>query len=257
MSTHNSPLTPLDIPDALGDVTPGVKAGAHIEDGERAASLALGAALVAAGFLRGGRFETALCLSAGAYFTARGVFARDPLRLPHGENGDERRIAKSMEWPAAHVVVRSLTINTSPREIYDLCRNPERLQAALEREGARVSADGDRWLIGSMSDGAGDWSISIVSDVPGRLLAWRAIDDDGSEAVGRLEFLDARGGRGCELRATVASRSPRGVVGRALSALASSRARAEVVKRLKWFKQFVETGEIATERPRSAHINGT
>jgi uncharacterized membrane protein len=88
----------------------------------------------------------------------------------------------------------------------------------------------------------------IVEDVPDELISWQS--DAGADIAnsGRIDFRDAPGGRGTLVTATIAYDPPAGALGKLVAKLFQREPRIQARRDLRRFKQFMETGEIATSR---------
>jgi uncharacterized membrane protein len=97
-----------------------------------------------------------------------------------------------------------------------------------------------------------EWDSVIVEDIPDELISWQS--DAGADIAnsGRIDFRDAPGGRGTLVTATIAYDPPAGAVGKLVAKLFQREPKIQARRDLRRFKQFMETGEIATSRMNAA-----
>ena len=90
-----------------------------------------------------------------------------------------------------------------------------------------------------------EWDAELVEDYPGQLLLWRSVGDADLPNEGTVEFRDAPGGRGTEVKVGIRYYPPGGGAGKAAAALAKSISASQIAEDLKRLKQILETGETA------------
>lgn len=149
---------------------------------------------------------------------------------------------------AAHLgpVTATVTINKTPREVYELLRDFSRLPefmtylASVEENGLDSIWTAKVPVIGEVT-----WKARIIEDVPGRLLAWEADPDQQLGVSGRVTFVNAPGREATEVRAELTVAGSR--------AIARVFAAPEVKGDLRRLKQVLETGEVLRSDA-SAHL---
>lgn len=154
---------------------------------------------------------------------------------------------------------RALTMQAPRTEVYAAWRDFERFPRFMENIlRVEPSEDGKRshWVGRAGNGQTLEWDAELTADDPGRRLAWRSTPESSVQHAGEIEFRDAPGGRGCEVHATITYEAPLGPLGR-LAALALQREPGVQAQRdLRRFKQFMETGEVATAEPPHAAPRG-
>jgi uncharacterized membrane protein len=143
--------------------------------------------------------------------------------------------------------LRGVTVNRPPADVYGFWRDLPRLAAALEREAtATVLADGrSRWSVRGPAGAPVEYTAEIIADEPGALLAWR-VADGPLPHEGRVEFTEAPGGRGTELRVGLRYEVPGGALGQAAVKLTGDEPDQVLRTTLRRVKQLLECGEIVT-----------
>jgi uncharacterized membrane protein len=91
-----------------------------------------------------------------------------------------------------------------------------------------------------------EWDAEIVEDRPSALVAWRSLPEATVPNEGRLELAPAPGGRGTEVRLSMAYRPPGGPLAELLAKALGADPSAQMREDLRRLKQLLETGEIPT-----------
>lgn len=144
----------------------------------------------------------------------------------------------------------SLAVDRSPQECYALWRDVERMPRFMRHlDSVRaVSATRSHWVARLPTGKTLEWDSEIVSDVPGKLIAWRALPGSEVESSGWVRFEPAPAGRGTIVRVRMRYWPSGGVAGAAVAALAGHSPQRLVQEDLRHFRQFLEAGEIPTTR---------
>lgn len=225
----------------------------NLSIGERLLSLAAGGALGVAASRQKGAASAVLGV-AGAALLARGATGSAPIRRLIGPGPDDRKVAKANGWKQASVISRAVTIGASRDKVYRTYRKFENLPEFMVNV-ISVTETGDRlhWVTESPS-GKVAWDAVIVEDKPGEVLAFNAAKGVPVPINTRIEFRDAPGGRGTEVHATVAYPPPGGRPGIAYGKLTQREPGIQLRRDLKRLKMFIETGEVATNKPQSTML---
>jgi uncharacterized membrane protein len=151
---------------------------------------------------------------------------------------------------SADLVERTVTINRPRRELYAFWRDFSNLAQVMENIESVTVADERRshWVVRAPAGQTVEWDSVIVEDIPDELISWQS--DAGADITnsGRIDFRDARGGRGTLVTATIAYDPPGGAAGKLVAKLFQREPKIQARRDLRRFKQFMETGEIATSR---------
>lgn len=143
--------------------------------------------------------------------------------------------------------VAAVTIDRPRQELYQFWRGFENLASVMHNVISITSIDDERshWVVQGLN-GDVEWDARVTEDIPGQRIAWQAVEDAEVKNSGWVEFRDGPPGRGTEVRAFLSYDPPMGPLGdltaKALQKDPITLARIE----LRRFKQFMETGEIAT-----------
>ena len=138
---------------------------------------------------------------------------------------------------------KSVTVDASPEECYRLWRDVRNLATFLSFVDS-VEATGEtwsHWISKDRSEKTAGWDADLVKDEPGRALEWLPLAH-GSEPVAVAVRFDSAGGRGTVVRLMLSRKSKADPV------------RSD--RELHRFKQWKETGEIATTEGQPAGRRG-
>jgi uncharacterized membrane protein len=153
-------------------------------------------------------------------------------------------------YESEDVVGRAVTINRSRHELYAFWRDFGNLPQILENIESVTELDERRshWVVRAPAGMTVEWDSVIVEDIPDELISWQSAADADITHSGRIDFSDAPGGRGTVVTATIAYDPPAGAVGKLVAKLFQREPKIQARRDLRRFKQFMETGEIATSR---------
>lgn len=208
--------------------------GVNIPRGERVASVAIGSVLATLG-LRRRSLAGYLLAAVGGGLVVRGVTGRSALYRM-------RALRKGIE------VRRAITVQASPREVYDLWRDLRNLPrfmehvASVELEPRGIS----RWTIEENGKRL-EWRAEIVEDRPGRRLRWRSLPGGDLFNEGTLDLIEAPGDRGTIVDVRIRYRPPGGLfVSGLLSGVLRTLPGIQLAEELARLRMLLETGELAT-----------
>lgn len=215
----------------------------NVGETERKASMVGGAALALSGLTTMAKkhyLPGLAMMAAGSLFLYRGKTGHCGLyeatgidTAHHGESG--LRIEKV------------LTINRPPNQVYDYWHNFENLPRFMQHLDS-VQVTGERsshWK----AHGPGmtiEWDAEVLEDVQGQRISWHSVGKADLPNQGTVEFREAPGDRGTEVRVTIDYYPPGGAAGRVAAKLAKGLTAQQLEEDLKRLKQILETGEVAT-----------
>jgi uncharacterized membrane protein len=136
----------------------------------------------------------------------------------------------------------SALVQRSAQELYQQWRNLESVPQWQEfiTDVVQTGEKTSHWVM--QTDGKTvEWDSEILSDEPGKRIAWRSIGGDIQNA-GEVIFEAAPGGRGTMV--TLLQELGQGKLKTAVETLASRNPKQAVIENLRHFKAFAETGEI-------------
>lgn len=206
---------------------------------ERRASLAGGAALILSGLrnVARRRYLPGLTLVlAGGLLVYRGQTGHCDLyqaagidTAGTGENGVQ--------------VEKFLTIDRTPLQVYQFWRNQENLPRFLRHlDSVQMTGElSSHWKASGPAGTTLEWDAELVEDYPGELLLWRSVGDAPLPNEGLVEFREAPGGRGTEVKVTIRYFPP----GRLAARLADTITARQIEADLTRLKQILETDATA------------
>jgi uncharacterized membrane protein len=186
--------------------------------------------------------------AAGAGLLYRGLTGHCHVYGTLGVNTAEKHgRAASVRAGAGVKVVRAVTINRSPEDLYRAWRNFEQLHRFMTHL-VSVKTEGNRshWVARAPAGMTIEWDAEIINDEPNRLIAWRSIEGSRVSTAGSVTFTPAAGGRGTEVRVTLKYDPPAGKLGSWLARFFGEEPSLQVRDDLSRFKQLMEAGESAT-----------
>lgn len=141
-----------------------------------------------------------------------------------------------------------LTINRTPQQVYDFWRDLENLPRFMRHiESVQLTEENrSHWKAVGPGGMGVEWDAELAEDYPGQLILWRSLGDAAIPNEGMVEFRDAPGGRGTEVKVSIQYYPPGGAAGKATARLANAITAQQIEEDLKRLKQILETGETAT-----------
>ncbi|MEZ2321680.1 MAG: SRPBCC family protein [Microcoleus sp.] len=206
---------------------------------ERWASLIGGGALVLFGLsqrsLRG-----ALLAAAGGGLAARGLGIGEELKLP--------------DMPQSIKVEKTVTINKPADELYRFWRDFENLPRFMKHLKYVKVIDESRshWIASAPMGNSLEWDAEIVREEENRLIAWASVAGAEVENSGFVRFQPGPEGRGTEVKVVLEYNPPGGAITATVAKLFGEAPQQQIADDLGRFKQFMETGEIATTEGQSS-----
>jgi uncharacterized membrane protein len=149
-----------------------------------------------------------------------------------------------------------LTINRTPQQVYEYWRRFENLPQFMHHIESVQSTDEStsHWKAVGPDGISVEWDAELVADYPGQLILWRSVGDAALANEGTIEFREAPGDRGTEVKVSIRYYPPGGAAGKAAAKLANAITKQQIEEDLKRLKQILETGETATaERTNTVH----
>jgi uncharacterized membrane protein len=143
-------------------------------------------------------------------------------------------------------VIRTVTINKSPDEVYAFWRNFENLPSFMQHLES-VHSYGDHashWVARAPAGRRVEWDAEITDDIPGSLIAWRSLEGSDLDSSGCVRFERATGGRGTVVAVELRYQPPAGALGAAVAKLFGVDPGQQIAQDLRALKQILEVGEI-------------
>jgi uncharacterized membrane protein len=219
----------------------------NINNAERWASMAAGAALAAYGLSR--RRSGWMLAALGGALVQRGVTGFCHVYDAFGLNSAEGRsdTKRALGGRRGVQVEESVTINRPVEELYHFWRNLENLPRFMRHLESveRVTDTLSRWRAKGPAGTTVEWNAEIINEVKPHVIGWKSIEGSDVASAGSVNFDDAGPGRGTRVRVRLQYSPPGGKAGAAFAKLFGRDAATGIREDLRRFKQLVETGEIA------------
>ncbi|QWV97509.1 SRPBCC family protein [Geomonas nitrogeniifigens] len=218
----------------------------NVGPAERKASVIGGAALAVSG-LR--------CISKRNYASGLAMMLAGGMFLYRGQTG-HCGIYDAMGMDTVHTrnsaltIEKAVTIGLPPQEVYEFWRNLENLPRFMKHlesvqvTGARTS----HWRAIGPGGIRAEWDAEMMEDTPGQQISWHSVGEADVPNKGSVEFKEAPGHRGTEVKVTIDYYPPGGGAGRAAAKLARGINAQQLEEDLKRLKQILEVGEETTAR---------
>jgi uncharacterized membrane protein len=174
----------------------------------------------------------------------RGQNRRDPGRTGQRQQ-ESRQIPVGKEEKGIHVV-KAVTINRPPEELYQFWHNFENLPRFMSHVQSVQTLDDRRshWKVNAPANMSVEWDAEIIDDQPNRRIAWQSLPDAGVRNAGSVRFEPANGGRGTRVTVELQYEPPLGKLGATVAKLLGEEPEKQVYDELRAFKQVMELGEV-------------
>jgi uncharacterized membrane protein len=216
---------------------------------ERVLSAAVGAALLAAGMRRRSATGAATAFLGGA-FLLRGAAGICPVKaaLAQGEPGAGQAESAVLEHGEGIDVEQSVTVLRSADELYAFWRKLENLPLFMEKLHSVTAIDEvhSLWVAEGPAGQRVEWKAEIINDEPNERIGWRSLPGSDVTHAGSVQFLEAPGGKGTEVRVHMRWDPPMGRAGALVAKLFRRDPEREIAEELRRFKQLMEAGEAPT-----------
>lgn len=145
-------------------------------------------------------------------------------------------------------VEKVITINKPIEEVYGAWCDVTTLPRILSHlESVTDLGEGtSHWVVKAPLGRTVEWDAETMVDRENRAIAWRSIGEAEVPNVGAVNFHEAPGGRGTEVRVRIEYNPPFGPIGATFAKLFGEEPSQQVEDDLRRFKQVLETGETAT-----------
>ncbi len=222
---------------------------------ERIASAVGGGALI--GYAIKNRSKSGIVLGAiGAGLLYRGATGHCDAYEKLGINTAEGAPSPGQDVARDVHVEKSITINRSPKELYQFWRNFENLPRFMENLESVTEHDGNtsHWVANGPAGAKVEWDAEIYNEKEGELIAWRSLPGADITNAGSVHFETAPDGRGTYLKVVLNYNPPGGKATALFAKLFGQEPGQLVEHNLKRLKQFIETGEISTTEGQSSGV---
>jgi uncharacterized membrane protein len=143
-------------------------------------------------------------------------------------------------------VTHNITIRRPRNEVYGFWHNFENLPRFMAHLESVEVLDERRshWKAKAPAGTTVEWDAETIEDRPNERISWRSLPDASIPNSGSVEFRDAPGNRGTEIKVELRYQPPGGKLGSLIAKLFGEEPEQQVKGDLRRFKQVMETGEI-------------
>jgi uncharacterized membrane protein len=222
--------------------SPNYEAGhINVSNFERAASAAIGGFLIfnSLGKIFRSPFRSISRIGAGSALLYRGLSGYCPVYQQMNIDGSK---ASSVN------MLTTFTVNKPREEVYRFWRKLDNLPLFMKHLVSVTSIDDKRshWEA-KIPEGNPihlKWDAEIMKDDEGRLLSWRSLPGSTIDNAGKVEFRDALGGQGTELKVMITYRPPAGNIGSGIAKLLNPLFEKVIREDVNNFKSFIDAGNV-------------
>lgn len=209
----------------------------NVSNFERGLSIGVGALLIYSAYrnFKKTPVRAIFRTGVGAAMVIRGAAGNCPIYGAMNVDGTKRTT----------VNVRTTFVVNRPRnEVYAAWRNLGTLPRFMKHltNVTEISNTRSHWeaKIPESSPVSISWDAEIVKDEPGTLLSWRSLPGSTIDNAGKVEFRDALGHQGTEIRVTIIYRPPAGNIGTGVAKLINPVFKKIIKTDVLNFKQYIE-----------------
>ena len=213
---------------------------------ERVASAVGGGALV--GYAVTNRTKTGIALGLlGAGLLYRGATgqceAYRSLGINTAKNGSSDDVAREVH------IEKSVTISSTPKELFRIWRNFENLPRFMENLESVTKLDETRshWVANGPGGKKVGWDAEIYNEKENEMIAWRSLPGSDVTNAGSVHFEEASG-HGTYVKVVLNYNPPGGRAASLLAKLIGKEPGQLIEQNLRRLKQLVETCEIPTTK---------
>ncbi|MDB5119200.1 MAG: hypothetical protein JWN56_418 [Sphingobacteriales bacterium] len=210
---------------------------------ERIFSITTGARIAAGGLSRLTKnpLTGLIITAAGGYLLYRGLTGNCPLYA---------RLAAIQKGKPDNINIKTTMVVKRPRhEVYGSWRRLENLPFFMSHLDSVTSVDNkhSHWeakLPGKVAKVS--WDAEIVSDEPGRLIAWKSVEGSAIDNAGRIEFVDAPGSGSTVVKVVFSYIPPvSGTIAEGAAKLLSPALEKIIKDDIHSFKQYIESSSLS------------
>lgn len=174
------------------------------------------------------------------------------------EKGDRSFIDMAVDASVKPIKVeKTVTINRSSEDLYNFWRNLANLPTFTKNLKSITVIDAKRshWIANAPLGMSVKWDAEIILDRENYLIGWASTANADIDNAGFVRFKPATGGRGTEVKVVMEYNILGGAITAAIAKLLGEEPENQIGEDLHRFKQFMETGEIATTEGQSSGRN--
>jgi uncharacterized membrane protein len=142
-------------------------------------------------------------------------------------------------------IVRTITINRAPQEVFASWRELETLPRYMNHLVSVKALNGkvSHWITKAPAGRQVSWEAEIAEEHASQFLAWHSRRGADVPNAGTVHFQPAPVGRGTEVTVSLDCVVPAGILGRTIARLFGEEPSQQVEDDLRRFKSVLETGE--------------
>lgn len=240
---HNMPLTTQPFASLPEMNTLRQRLMTNVAFPERVGSVAGGAALLLYGASR--RSLGGLLLSViGGAMIRRGYTGHCDLYQKLGVNSSQLQVESGVPGDKGIKVVKTVTVSRAPDVVYRVWRKLENLPRFMPHIEHVREMDKRRshWKVKGPVGSTVEWNAEIITDHPGKMLAWQSLPGAEVQNAGSVWFEAAGEGR-TEVKVSLQYLPPAGVLGALVAKMFGEDPEKQLTEDLGRFKELVESGE--------------
>ena len=181
----------------------------------------------------------------------------DDAPLSASKQGDASRAfaAEIGSGKGEAITGRAVTINRPVEEVFATFRDFSNLPEFMENVERIELLDAKRshWVVKAPGGRTVEWDARVTAEQPNALIEWTSEEGADVPNSGRVTF-QAVEGRGTVVTATILYDPPGGAVGKLIAKMFQREPAIQARRDLRRFKQFMETGEVATSSKNRAEF---
>ena len=139
-------------------------------------------------------------------------------------------------------VQRSIHVNTPPQKAYEFVRDLENLPRFMEHVKNVSKQDEKRshWVVKAPAGTQVEWDAEIINDLPGKLIAWKSVNNPDIESAGSVHFEKATRDDCTVIRVSMQYLPPGGIVGATVAKLFGEEPERQLKEDLRRLKMALE-----------------
>jgi uncharacterized membrane protein len=145
-------------------------------------------------------------------------------------------------------VDKAITIDKPRDEMYRFWRDISNLSRFMKNVESihDLGENRSHWVVSGPAGRMLEWDAVIHNEVENELIGWRSLPGAHVDHAGSVQFKDAPGGRGTEVKVELQYNPPAGPMGALVSMLWGKEPGLQIGEDLRRLKQMLEAGEIPT-----------
>ncbi|MBV8819231.1 MAG: DUF2892 domain-containing protein [Acidobacteriaceae bacterium] len=230
------------------NANPRYQRSTNVSQSERLASVIGGGTLVAYGLQKGSWSGLGLAAMGGALLYRGFTGHCDAYQTLGINTARKKRSGRNVSVPyeLGVRVDKSITVAKPAAEVYRFWRNLENLPRFMKHLQSVKEIDNkhSHWVAKAPAGRVVEWRAEIINEVENKLIGWRSLDGSDVDNAGSVQFKEAPGNRGTEIRISLQYNPPGGSVGSLVAKLFGEEPSQQVQKDLHRLKSLLEAGEI-------------